>query len=62
LPKRGFQKEGKYPRVDEFCNKEDASLSASDSVYILHEGRIKAHGSGEEMEKSREIREAYLGI
>ena len=40
----------------------EASLSASDSVYILHEGRIKAHGSGEEIEKSREIREAYLGI
>lgn len=40
----------------------EASLSASDSVYILHEGRIKAHGSAEEIEKSREIREAYLGI
>jgi branched-chain amino acid transport system ATP-binding protein len=40
----------------------EASLSASDSVYILHEGRIKAHGSGEEIEKSHEIREAYLGI
>ena len=40
----------------------EASLSASDSVYILHEGRIKAHGSGEEIEKSREIREAYLGM
>jgi branched-chain amino acid transport system ATP-binding protein len=40
----------------------EASLSASDSVYILHEGRIKAHGSGEEIEKSPEIREAYLGI
>ncbi|MCK5554326.1 MAG: ABC transporter ATP-binding protein, partial [Deltaproteobacteria bacterium] len=40
----------------------EASLSASDSVYILHEGKIKAHGSAEEIEKSPEIREAYLGI
>ena len=39
-----------------------ASLNASDSVYILHEGRIKAHGKAEEIEKSHEIREAYLGI
>lgn len=39
-----------------------ASLNASDSVYILHEGRIKAHGNAEEIEKSHEIREAYLGI
>jgi branched-chain amino acid transport system ATP-binding protein len=39
-----------------------ASLAASDMVYILHEGRIKAHGKAEELEKSREIREAYLGI
>jgi len=39
-----------------------ASLKASDSVYILHEGRIKAHGKAEEIERSREIREAYLGI
>ena len=40
----------------------EASLSASDSVYILHEGKIKAHGSAEEIEKSPEIREAYLGM
>ena len=40
----------------------EASLSASDSVYILHEGRIKAHGKAEEIEKSPEIREAYLGM
>ncbi len=39
-----------------------ASLAASDMVYILHEGRIKAHGKAEELEESREIREAYLGI
>jgi len=39
-----------------------ASLAASDMVYILHEGRIKAHGKAEDLEKSREIREAYLGI
>jgi branched-chain amino acid transport system ATP-binding protein len=40
----------------------EASLSASDSVYILHEGKIKAHGSAKEIEKSPEIREAYLGM
>ncbi|UCD71623.1 MAG: ABC transporter ATP-binding protein [Syntrophobacterales bacterium] len=40
----------------------EASLSASDSVYILHEGRIKAHGKAKEIENSREVREAYLGI
>jgi ABC-type branched-subunit amino acid transport system ATPase component len=39
-----------------------ASLAASDMVYILHEGRVKAHGKAEDLEKSREIREAYLGI
>jgi branched-chain amino acid transport system ATP-binding protein len=39
-----------------------ASLNASESVYILHEGRIKAHGNAEEIGESREIREAYLGI
>ena len=39
-----------------------ASLNASDNVYILHEGRIKAHGKPEEIENSHEIREAYLGI
>jgi len=39
-----------------------ASLNVSDSVYILHEGRIKAHGNAEEIGESREIREAYLGI
>lgn len=39
-----------------------ASLAASDMVYILHEGRIKAHGKAEDLEKSREIREVYLGI
>ena len=39
-----------------------ASLAASDMVYILHEGRIKAHGKAEDLGKSREIREAYLGI
>ncbi len=40
----------------------DASLSAADFVYIMHEGRIKAKGSPEEIKGSPEIREAYLGI
>ncbi len=39
-----------------------ASLAASDMVYILHEGRVKASGKAEDLEKSREIREAYLGV
>jgi branched-chain amino acid transport system ATP-binding protein len=40
----------------------EASLGASDMIYILHEGRVKAHGKAEELEKSPQIREAYLGI
>jgi branched-chain amino acid transport system ATP-binding protein len=40
----------------------EASLSASERVFILHEGRIKAHGSAKEIENSPEIREAYLGM
>ena len=40
----------------------ETSLGASDMIYILHEGRIKAHGKAEELEKSPQIREAYLGI
>ncbi len=39
-----------------------ASLDASDYVYIMHEGRIKAEGMPEEIRRSEEIREAYLGI
>lgn len=39
-----------------------ASLAASEMVYILHEGRIKAQGRPGELEQSREIREAYLGM
>jgi branched-chain amino acid transport system ATP-binding protein len=38
------------------------ALEASDYVYIMHEGRIKAQGTTEEIAGSREIREAYLGI
>lgn len=40
----------------------EASLKAADYVYIMHEGRIKAQGTTEEISGSREIREAYLGI
>ena len=39
-----------------------ASLDAADYVYVMHEGRIKAEGSAEEIRDSAEIREAYLGI
>jgi branched-chain amino acid transport system ATP-binding protein len=40
----------------------DASLDAADYVYIMHEGRIKAEGTSEEIKASTDIREAYLGI
>ncbi|HUU50310.1 MAG TPA: ABC transporter ATP-binding protein [Nitrospinota bacterium] len=40
----------------------DASLKAADYVYIMHEGMIKAEGNPEDIKKSTEIREAYLGI
>jgi branched-chain amino acid transport system ATP-binding protein len=40
----------------------DASLEAADYVYIMHEGQIKAEGTAEEIKKSHNIREAYLGI
>jgi branched-chain amino acid transport system ATP-binding protein len=40
----------------------DAALNAADYVYIMHEGRIKAEGTPEEIRKSEDIREAYLGI
>lgn len=40
----------------------DAALNAADYVYVMHEGRIKAEGKPEEIKKSEEIREAYLGI
>jgi len=40
----------------------EASLEAADYVYVMHEGRIKAEGSAEEIRQSQEIRKAYLGI
>lgn len=40
----------------------EASLDAADYVYIMHEGRIKAEGRAEEIRRSQEIREAYLGV
>ncbi len=40
----------------------DASLNAADYVYIMHEGRVKAEGSPEQIKGARDIREAYLGI
>jgi branched-chain amino acid transport system ATP-binding protein len=38
------------------------SLEAAEKVYVIHEGRIKAEGSPEEIKGSADIREAYLGI
>ncbi|MBW1731902.1 MAG: ABC transporter ATP-binding protein [Deltaproteobacteria bacterium] len=40
----------------------DASLGAADYVYVMHEGKIKAEGTPQEIKSSDEIREAYLGL
>jgi branched-chain amino acid transport system ATP-binding protein len=40
----------------------EASLSAADYVYIMHEGTIKAQGHPDEIKGASEIREVYLGI
>jgi len=40
----------------------EASLSLSDYIYILHEGRIKAEGSPQQIKGSPDIRQAYLGM
>ncbi|NIS75006.1 MAG: ATP-binding cassette domain-containing protein [Deltaproteobacteria bacterium] len=40
----------------------DVTLKTTDYVYIMHEGTIKAEGLPEEIKKSKEVREAYLGI
>ncbi|MGB3095352.1 MAG: ABC transporter ATP-binding protein [Candidatus Deferrimicrobiaceae bacterium] len=40
----------------------DAALNAADYVYIMHEGTIKAEGKPEEIKKSKDITEYYLGI
>ena len=39
-----------------------ASPEATDRVYIMHEGRIKASGTAAEISDSPVIREAYLGL
>lgn len=40
----------------------DASLASADYVYVMHEGVIQSEGTPEEIRRSDEIREAYLGI
>lgn len=40
----------------------EASLGAADYVYIMHEGTIHAEGDPEQISKTQEIREAYLGL
>jgi branched-chain amino acid transport system ATP-binding protein len=40
----------------------DASLKATDYVYVMHEGTIKAQGTPAQVQESAEIREAYLGM
>ncbi|MGD8353232.1 MAG: ABC transporter ATP-binding protein [Pseudomonadota bacterium] len=39
-----------------------ASLDAADYVYVMHEGSIKAEGTPDEIKRSDEIKEAYLGM
>ncbi len=38
------------------------SLAIADYAYVMAEGRIKMEGSAEELEKSEEIKKAYLGL
>jgi branched-chain amino acid transport system ATP-binding protein len=38
------------------------TLKTTDYVYIMHEGTIKAEGKPEEIKKSKDVREAYLGL
>jgi ABC-type branched-subunit amino acid transport system ATPase component len=40
----------------------DATLDASNYVYIMHEGQIKSEGTSEKIKGSSDIREVYLGI
>ena len=39
-----------------------ASLDAADYVYVMHEGRIRAEGTPQQIKDSPKIREAYLGV
>jgi branched-chain amino acid transport system ATP-binding protein len=38
------------------------SLAIADYAYVMAEGKIRMEGAGEELEKSEEIRKAYLGL
>ena len=40
----------------------DTSLNATNYVYIMHEGQIKAQGPADEIKESSDVRNAYLGI
>ncbi|RMG58585.1 MAG: ABC transporter ATP-binding protein [Deltaproteobacteria bacterium] len=40
----------------------EASFDAADYIYVMHEGHFKAEGRPEDIRKSKEVREAYLGI
>ena len=40
----------------------EASLSAANYVYVMHEGKIKMEGTADVIKGSDDIREAYLGI
>jgi branched-chain amino acid transport system ATP-binding protein len=36
-------------------------LTISDSIVVLHQGRLIAHGSPEEIKANAQVQEAYLG-
>jgi branched-chain amino acid transport system ATP-binding protein len=40
----------------------EASINTADYIYVMHEGRIKAEGTPQDIKGSPDIREAYLGI
>jgi branched-chain amino acid transport system ATP-binding protein len=39
-----------------------ATLEAADWVYVMHEGKIKAEGTSQEVAESEQIRKAFLGL
>ncbi len=38
------------------------SLAVTDYAYVLAEGKVVMEGTGEELEKSEEVKKAYLGV
>jgi branched-chain amino acid transport system ATP-binding protein len=38
------------------------ALSVADRAYVLENGRIRLHGTSQELERNPEVRQAYLGV